>query len=355
METTSLYQSGRSHTPLVCPWTPLKAVIKAVPLYEGDYDTSDNPLVPTAAKTEGTALGAFYQFESDQGPQSPTLLGKVGEPSGLLRDDAESVRSRTRWQINVDTMREKAAADMFQGLSYGRYQTPVTCLSRQPVMDKFTLGHELARHWASQNISDTLRVMSQMIEGYRDFTHARTQLDRDSISFIDFIEQSHRPPETLCTPKGNVVPLLGMMEMCAAFRLLSDTDALGGNGHNAGFVWEKDADGEIIAARAVKIDPGYAFQFAETNIIAKKATGTGNQKHTAFDLRNIQVANTNLEITLLWEVLTNNQQEQFIDALTLMINELSHPEILPFCFFRKGKFTRNKSEELPEKTAQELC
>jgi len=33
----------------------------------------------------------------------------------------------------------------------------------------------------------------------------------------------------------------------------------------AGFTWERDPNQTIIAARAVKIDPGCAFQFKITN------------------------------------------------------------------------------------------
>ena len=52
---------------------------------------------------------------------------------------------------------------------------------------------------------------------------------------------------------GAVVPILGLMEVLAASRLLADTDVLGGGGKNAGFVVERDGDGHPLAVRVVKV------------------------------------------------------------------------------------------------------
>ncbi len=51
---------------------------------------------------------------------------------------------------------------------------------------------------------------------------------------------------------GEVVPILGLMEVLAVSRLLADTDVLGGGGNNAGFVVERDGNGRPIAVRVVK-------------------------------------------------------------------------------------------------------
>ena len=93
------------------------------------------------------------------------------------------------------------------------------------------------------------------------------------IQLFDAAAQTH--PKDLASPDGNqrvgqliafvqsvrlecgvVVPILGLMEVLAASRLLADTDVLGGDGKNAGFVVERDGDdgrGRPLAVRVVKV------------------------------------------------------------------------------------------------------
>ena len=54
--------------------------------------------------------------------------------------------------------------------------------------------------------------------------------------------------------EGVVVPIVGLMEVLAASRLLGDTDVLGGSGKNAGFVVERAAGSQQpVAVRIVKV------------------------------------------------------------------------------------------------------
>jgi tetratricopeptide (TPR) repeat protein len=312
-------------------------------IYQGHYD-GPSACRPVAKKEGGTAIGTIYEL----GQTHERWLGKVGNPSIYLRDDSSTVKTRTRKQMNLDAIIEKIAADFF-AFFQKKYKTPETCLSLQKVLDEFTRENAYACDIAKALAANdqpmtTLRFMSRFVDGYQDLALAKTDLSGATIPIKDYITHCHRPPEKIMSPNGELVPLKGMMELCAAMRVLADTDGLGGDLRNAGFVWEKEGD-RVIAARVVKIDPGQAFQFS---FIPERAccnwallTENGEQirdpSGKIFDSKDIQVANNNETLTFRWKDLTQKQRSQFLDALTRMMG-ISKEDI--FCgFYRNGAFS----------------
>ena len=294
--------------------------IATLPLYLGDLG-SPNPFHPVEKKTLGCAIGTIYSYT--EGRQGSLWIGKIGEATGLLSNDPSSIRTRTRKDLNLNAIQEKIACDSYTLLGKDFYETPRTCLSKQPVLDNFTLDHILAQEFARFGIAETLRVMSRFVEAYQDFTHAYHLHQGEKIELIEYLRREHRPPEEIYTPEGKPVPLMGLIELLAVGRILGDTDLLGGGGGNGGFIWVRNNANEIIQARAVKIDPGYAFQIiykegelVTVNHVYNILRNQGISTSPYFqDLRNIQVANNDASITVMWDKLTANQKQQFIHVL----------------------------------------
>jgi len=162
-------------------------------IYTGK-DDRELHFVAVAEKVGGAALGTVFEKRGHK------WIGKVGLPTGFFRNDPASIRSRTKKEINSDTIREKLAYDLYQELGCGLFLVPKTRLSNQPIMDRFTTTHCLAVAWVSQGIQNSLRIMSRYIDGYQDFEKAKTNDMGVPIDFMEYIRKYHRPPENLLTP-----------------------------------------------------------------------------------------------------------------------------------------------------------
>ena len=324
-------------------------------IYTGRQST-ELQYTTVAEKTTGCALGAIYEKQHHD-PANPKpcrrWIGKVGEPGGLLRNDPNSVRTRTKKELNIDAMREKLASDLFEELGREIFTIPKTRLSQQSILTTYTNGHFMAHHWHGQGIHNTLQIMSRFVENYKDFEKAKT-LDEagHEIKFLEFIERYHRPPDEIIDQHGELVPLRGFMGLLAVGRILADTDLIGGSGKNAGFIFETESGHPI--ARSVKIDPGYAFQ-VEQNMPGYNWIINTHKKLGGIMLDNIkdlQIANGNQDVTIKWDSLTHNQKDDFLAALFNCSRYLRSEEVLHFLFYRDGRFRRSDIERMPEEVAQ---
>ncbi len=315
---------------------------------------NDKPLlfVAVAGKAGGCALGTIFQ-KSDK-----KWIGKVGTPRGAFRSDPLSIRSRTKKELNLDTICEKLAYDLYKELGRGLFFVPKSRLSLQPIMDPFNTDHFLAVEWVRQGILDSLKIMSRFVEGYQDFEKAKTEDRGEVIAFMEYIKRYKRPPETLLTPEGKSVPLKGMMSLLAVGRCLADTDLLGGSGGNAGFKWIGDEKG-IQEAQAVKIDPGESFKFirdpkleeVSMNWVINTEEHLGHPDYHLKDRRNLQTSNNNRETVIVWSNLTPSQQEEFLATLFNSSRYLRSKDVLHFLFYREGVFNRSETECIPEAIA----
>ena len=190
--------------------------------------------------------------------------------------------------------------------------------------------------------------MSRFVDGYKDFTQARTREAGRNYSFMEYIEEHRRPPDFLLTDEGTLVPLNGFIGLLAAGRVIADIDSVGGDGGNAGFVWLRDENGVITAAQTVKIDPGFAFHFNKPGNWAFN-TRQNNKGRKLDDIRDIQIATNHHGVTILWGSLTPKQKDAFLSALQNCARYLSE-EVLSFLFYREGRF-----EHMPRDIAGDMA
>ena len=346
----------RIEQPTATAQTTLRDRIASLPLYQGDIGMTP-AFTPCAAKPGGACLGTIFEYA--EGLQTSRWIGKVGLPTGLLHDDLSSFGTRTRKDMNLDTIREKIACDFYTILGTGFFETPRTCLSLQNVMDRFNTGHALAQELLLQEIRQTLRIMSRLVEGYQDFAHAFTMHEEQRISVPEFLRIMHRPPEEIITPEGQSVPLTGLIELFAVARAIGDTDVFGGSGTNAGFIWIRNDRGVITSARTIKIDPGLAFQVLRQNgeettqnIAYNTIHRLGREERWQQDNRNLQLANNNHTIAVHWTSLTPNQQQTFIHAMNSCLTTLANREDLYFLLYRDGAFRRSDEEQISQRIAE---
>src|SRR5205085_11291781 len=133
-----------------------------------------------------------------------------------------SFRTRTRKDMNLDTIKEKIACDCYTILGVGSFETPRTCLSRQPIIDAFTRHNLLAQSYAP--VQNSLRIMSRLVESYEDFGHAFAFSQGERLPFIEYIRREKCPPEEIATLEGIRDPLTGLIELLAIGRTIEATD-----------------------------------------------------------------------------------------------------------------------------------
>ena len=394
-------------------------------------------------KGEGQSLGSIYK-KAHQLESPRKWMGKVGSPRGILRNDPSSVRTRLKKDINIDTIREKLAFDLFGELGQGIFLVPKSRLSFQPVLDDTTNLRLEAIDWHRRGIKESLRIMTKFVEGYQDIKYAGAFLssperfadcfavegddapawlltpegahvpltgtqkleacryrdevyskfgfiwveDNDSIvgatildkksplagvmelseaktavlPFMMFLKRYRRPPERIVIKKDRKpleVPLIGMVELLAVGRCLADVDLLGGGGKNAGFVCIKE-QGETVA-KAVKIDPGYAFCFTTTNqkdscenVVINTEKKLGFTRYHLEDLKDIQTSPSNPDVFIHWRCLTDFQQKSFLETLLHIERYVKSDRVLDFLFFRDGQFCISDQAEMSRQVAEDL-
>ena len=317
-----------------------------------------------AEKTEGASLGTIFK-KAHKLEQDARWLGKIGALQGRF-GEAYSLGTRIEKDTNLDVIFEKLAYDLFYELGRGFFKVPKTRLSLQPVSDKFLKDRPERGQLGA--VKETVRIMSRYIKGYHDLGEAKTLLPDCGleINFKDYLFNYHRPPEKVLTPDGRLVPIQGVMELLAVGRCLADIDILGGRCSNAGFVWELGADGVISHARAVKIDPGYAFYCIDSNcgnLVMDLALERSLSKTRLENLKDMQTCTMNSETRIEWGALSESQQSVFLATLLNTARYIESDGVLELLFYRQNEFnmcpnTKNEGREgsvkLPFDQAQKL-
>lgn len=326
---------------------------------KGEYLT----FIPTGEKKGGSALGTLFEkVHSNPNKMAPRKkwLGKVGNPRGLLRNDPSTIRTRSKREINMDTICEKLSYDLFQELGQDSFEVPKSRLSLKPIRDEYTLNHPLALAWVSQGVEESLRIMSRIVEGYTNIGEATTLDGDQKVNFMEYLQKYHRPPETILTPQGTTVPIRGLIELLAVGRCLADVDLLGGAGLNAGYVWKYNG-AQIVEARIVKIDPGYSFCFTHDdpqnpceNIVINTHKKLGHFAYHLKDLRDIQTSTGNYDTIVHWSSLKENQKDTFIEMLLKLSRYIQFKETLDFLFSREKEFFYSEDAKMSIDTAQAL-
>lgn len=203
-----------------------------------------------------------------------------------------------------------------------------------------------------------LNIRIQKIQSDPKFTDLLTDLQQAKIAKRDHIPQSGEKllnfeeylklgklPEHIII-EGKKIPLHGVMEILAIGRLLSDTDVLGGSAKNVGFLIERDFNGAPKAARAVKIDPGYAFNFiGPQNILFQSFNSQSKDNPLKEDKRHLQYGN--MAKPLLWTNLSEQQRNQFILALDHGLKSLKDNNEIFNKFINRNDFHETPKNRLP--------
>jgi hypothetical protein len=201
-----------------------------------------------------------------------------------------STRALARSALSV--VLEVAAADAYAALSCCSYYSARNTLAHLPLINEFSQQNELvvalaeglnASRPPERRITDCVFLLSRLVDEYKNLDELLECLPRDyrpdvggcggaaggsgaggagggvvdSLPvvvqpFVKCVEAGFAPE--YARVEGVVVPILGLMEVLAAARLLGDTDVLGGSGKNAGFVIERDEGSRRpVAVRVVKV------------------------------------------------------------------------------------------------------
>ena len=202
----------------------------------------------------------------------------------LQRADVALTTRRRQARTVVSAITELFAADVYAALGRGAFYVPQHRLAVLPRMNQFTRKNALAVALDEEIRADApgstcgLFILSQWVAEYRDLADLGGCLREqapvvagggggggggggavagdlpEGRPFMACLEEGW-VPQSVRLERGVVVPILGLMEVLAASRLLADTDVLGGGGKNAGFVVERDGDGRgrPLAVRVVKV------------------------------------------------------------------------------------------------------
>jgi hypothetical protein len=196
-----------------------------------------------------------------------------------------SAGTRALARSALSVVLEVAAADTYAALSCCSYYSARNTLAHLPLLNEFSQNNALVVALAEdlnkgrppeRRITDCVFLLSRLVDEYKNLDELVECLPRDCRPdvggeaggaaggggaqallvvvqpFMACVEAGFAPQHARV--EGVVVPILGLMEVLAAARLLGDTDVLGGSGKNAGFVIERDAGSRRpVAVRVVKV------------------------------------------------------------------------------------------------------
>merc|ERR1712032_1084571 len=194
----------------------------------------------------------------------------------------------------------------------------------------------------TQRVEECVYVMSELSVGFQTLSVARVMTEKGEKSMSEFVREHFRPPEKVLVD-GKEVPLLGMMEVLAASRLMGDTDVLGGGFMNAGFVLEQEG------ARVFKIDPGFSFNFDGPQNKFYQSYNTKSRGAARLENpRDIQFANMS-EHDFKWSALTQAQRDTFNKSIRQGLAMLTS-NVMQQLFDRSGSFNTLGGVRIREST-----
>jgi hypothetical protein len=323
------------------------AVPTLLRIWGGKYASKDvRPAYRVVGKkTGGTAVG-FIAAEVH-----PTAVKRYMAKSGIPKDQNKvsvtlSSRRELHYRSYLGIIKEVIAAHLYTLLGSKAFYVPKHRLSLMEVINEQTQDNALAialmeevnrGRAAEDRIVQSLHLLSRWIERYRDLAELEpcyVDSDPEPRSFQAWVEAGRAPD--YASIDGHRVPILGLMEVLAASRLLGDTDVLGGGSTNAGFVVESQ-EGTPVAVRVVKIDAGEAFNFhGEHN----QFTHCANKRYRGpklQDPKDLQFGNQQPKV-ILWGKLLDEQKRRFLNTLTRGYEALKDADLIDFMIHRRGAF-----------------
>lgn len=273
-----------------------------------EIDTQPPTLLPIASKIGRESPGAIFEFDGKR------FIGSIN----LGFSNFLSLGLGIGNGVNHAGFYNLIAFDLYRYFSEGAFLVPNSFVEECDVINSFTENHTFAKQ-LHQQASKCIWFFSEIVDGYRDFNEAKVLLNNSPCSFLEFVQQTHRPPEKLLTNEGYEVNLYGIMELLAVGRALGHTDTLGSGITNSGWIWEYE-NGKIISARTVLVDPKKSFTITQTdpndmNLVRRTMQRTGRECRWLSDLKNIQSGHTNQDMVLHWNALTIPQKQIFYNTL----------------------------------------
>lgn len=301
---------------------------------------------PMGNKEAGCAVGFIVQTAKGR-----RYVAKFGFPDdSQILPQAMATRSKALQHTVLSVIMEKIAADVYATLGQDFYYVPKHRLARLKTRNAFTKRNVLSVHLMesinrdrrdSEEIEEGVHLLSRWMDFYVDIVNlSECFLDKGTeigCPFMTCLEKGYAPE--FARIEGEVVPILGLMEILASSRLLADTDVLGGGGRNAGYVIERDHDGTPVAVRMVKIDAGESFNFSSD---CNQLIQSFNPVSTALKLENkkdIQFGNQQ-PLVIKWSGLIKRQKVAFLAALRRGLNFLSKASVVDFILQRQGQFNK---------------
>ena len=187
-----------------------------------------------------------------------------------------------------------------------------------------------------KQITQGLHLLSRWIDGYQILAKLEgcylNESDTTPKLFLACIKDGFVPE--YAEIDGQRVPILGLMELLAASRLLSDVDVFGNKATKAGFVVERNAEGIPIAVRVVKPDADRAFTFEEHNQFSQYFNKR-SLRPKLVDPRDLQFGAFQSAV-IKWNNLTEPQRQRFLVALQAGYTNLQNDAVVDFMMTRGG-------------------
>jgi hypothetical protein len=315
-------------------------------VWHGKYKNKRPVYIPMEKKTSGCAVGFWAREEHSQ--KVKIYLAKSGFPGPEHQvSETLSTRRQMHYRSFLGIVKEKIAADIYAILGHGYFYVPKHRLEMMKVLNEYTKENALAvaltenmnaGRKAADQIHESLHLLSRRIKGYQDLAALRECFfdheDAERKSFLTCVELGRVPEYALI--QGQRLPILGLMEVMAASRLLGDTDVLGGGGKNAGFVIEINGD-QPVAVRITKIDAGESFNFDGANNQFMQSFNRKFRGNKLQDQKDMQFGNMQPKV-IQWSKLLDQQQKRFLCALKRGYHALQNNALLDLLLFRKGLF-----------------
>jgi hypothetical protein len=315
-------------------------------------------------KIGGSAVG--FIAEEVHANKVKRYLAKSGVPKNEHQvSESLSTRKARHYRSYLCVITELVAAQLYTLIGFKAFYVPKHRLSMMNVINEHTqhiplaislMGEINQGRAAEDQITQGLHLISRWIDGYKDLSALHACYldpdDQESKEFQACVEAGQVPD--YASIDGHRIPILGLMEVLAASRLLGDTDVLGGGSKNAGFVVESQ-EGSPVAVRVVKIDAGASFNFdAEDNQFTQSFNARFRGRKLN-DKKDLQFGNLQSKV-IQWRKLLDDQKQRFLQALRQGYEALQNEHLLDFMIHRRGAFDEATPGRtlLPPKTVAEF-
>ena len=162
-------------------------------------------------------------------------------------------------------------------------------------------------------------LMMQWIDGFRPFTADLIRQLISGESSTQHVTVEH---------EGYVLPVQGLGHIMAVAVLVNDIDCLGNAGANVGYTVLRDVENVPVAARAIKIDPGYAFTACDPALDMSSSEHEGLLA-SALDAVKSGVVQLGTTTTVSFHTLCGSVRSEFLGAV-VAIAETSNDEFRAF-------------------------